>query len=99
MAWSKPCSSPEPYEAEWVAFDPPRHCAHEGGHDGYPDGYSGRIELTLAADGAGTRLAVRHVFPPRREYERFVETYHLAWPKALARLAAYLTPRDAATHS
>ncbi len=97
MGWTKPCSSPEPYEAEWVAFDPPRLCAHEGGHSGYPDGYSGRIDLALTPAGEGTRLAVTHAFPPRREYERFVETYHLAWPKALARLEAYLTPKDVTT--
>ncbi len=99
MAWSKPCSSPEPYQAEWVAFDPPSHAAHAGGHAGYPGGYSGRIDLMLAPRDAGTRLVVRHVFPPAREYERFVETYHLSWPKALARLEAYLTPQDPAPTS
>lgn len=94
MAWTKPCSTPEPYEAEWVSFSPPMHAAHEGGHSGYPDGYSGRIDLTLAPLGEGTRLHVTHAFPPTRAYDRFVETYHLSWPKALARLEAYLTPRD-----
>lgn len=94
MGWTKPCSSPEPYEATWAAFDPPRRCAHEGGHSGYPDEYAGRIEMTLTPAGGGTHLDVLHDFPPRREYDRFVETYHLAWPKALARLEAYLTPRE-----
>jgi uncharacterized protein YndB with AHSA1/START domain len=92
MAWTKPCSSPDPYEAEWVAFDPPRACAHQGGHAGYPDGFAGRIDLALAPEGDGTRLSVLHAFPPRRDYDRLVETYALAWPRALARLEAYLTP-------
>jgi uncharacterized protein YndB with AHSA1/START domain len=92
LAWTRPCSSPDPYEATWIAFDPPRRCAHEGGHSGYPDAYAGRIELAVEAVEDGSRLVVRHDFPPRREYERFVETYALAWPKALARLEAYLTP-------
>jgi uncharacterized protein YndB with AHSA1/START domain len=92
MAWTRPCSSPEPYEADWVVFDPPRACAHAGGHSGYPDAYAGRIDLALEPEGDGTRLRVTHAFPPRRDYDRFVETYAVAWPKALARLEAYLTP-------
>ncbi len=96
MGWTRPCSSPEPYEATWVAFDPPHACAHEGGHSGYPDDYAGRIEMELVPLGDGTRLTVRHAFPPRREYERFVETYHLAWPKALARLELHLATEEPA---
>jgi uncharacterized protein YndB with AHSA1/START domain len=46
--WTRPESTPEPFEARWVVFQPPSSCAYEGGHSGYPDGYAGRIGFELA---------------------------------------------------
>lgn len=83
-----------PYEGRWVAFDPPRACAHEGGNSGYPDGYSGRVSYRLEEiPGGGTRLAILHELPARPEYAPFVERYRAAWPRAIARLENLLAPR------
>ncbi len=39
----------------------------------------------------GTRLTIRHQIPARPEYEPFVARYCEAWPRAIARLEAYLS--------
>jgi uncharacterized protein YndB with AHSA1/START domain len=85
MRWNRPGAIP--YQGRWVAYDPPRACAHEGGNSAYPGGYSGRVSFVLAADeGGGTRLSIRHQLPARAEYEPFVVRYREAWPRAIARL-------------
>jgi uncharacterized protein YndB with AHSA1/START domain len=92
MRWTRPGSSVQPFEAVWTAFSAPRVCAYQGGHSGYPDGNAGVVEFTLLADGDATRLQVRHALPDRAEYEGIATRYRQAWPHALERLAAYLTP-------
>jgi uncharacterized protein YndB with AHSA1/START domain len=92
MTWSRPGPMSPPYEGRWVEFDPPRACAYEGGHDGYPDRDAGRVTYTLEPEGQGTRLTTLHTLPDRPEYDRYVELYRDVWPRALARLIAYLTP-------
>jgi uncharacterized protein YndB with AHSA1/START domain len=96
FTWRREGSSPQPFTARWVVFQPPTSCAFEGGHAGYPDGYGGRIGFELAprrADGsAGTVLITRHRLPTRLDYEPVIATYRSAWPRALGRLVAYLTP-------
>jgi uncharacterized protein YndB with AHSA1/START domain len=90
MRWHRPGAVA--YEGQWVAFDPPRACAHEGGNHAYPDGYSGRVGFALAAEaGGGTRLSILHQLPARAEYEPIIERYRGAWPRAIARLEAYLS--------
>jgi uncharacterized protein YndB with AHSA1/START domain len=90
MRWHRPGAVP--YAGRWVEFDPPRACAHEGGNHAYPDGYSGRVGFTLAPGaGGGTRLSILHQLPARAEYEPFIERYRGAWPRAIARLEAYLS--------
>ena len=94
MRWHRPGVQPpgvESYEGRWVEFDPPGACAHEGGNPAYPDGTSGRVGFVLAAEaGGGTRISIRHQLPARAEYDPFRERYRGAWPRAIARLEAYL---------
>ena len=92
LRWNRPGSIP--FEGRWDTFAAPVSCAYEGGNAGHPDGYGGRVEFTLACDGEWTVLAVRHAIPDRPEYRPFVESYREAWPRALARLAAFLTPES-----
>lgn len=105
LRWRREGSSAEPFAARWVVFDPPRACAFEGGHAGYPDGYGGRIGFEIAPRGgaagaqggaaaeAGSVLFTRHRIPARPDYMPVIATYRDAWPRALARLAATLTPQ------
>jgi uncharacterized protein YndB with AHSA1/START domain len=93
LTWRRPGSSAEPYAGTWVAFEVPRACAMAGGQPGHPDGYAGRIDWTIEPDNGGTRLVTRHRMPPRMEYAPLAALYALAWPRALDRLVAYLTPR------
>lgn len=90
LRWSRPDSSPQPFVARWTRFDPPRACVYEGGHDGYPDGYAGRVVFELEPEGGGTRLAVRHEMPAREAYRPWIARYREAWPRALARLTDVL---------
>jgi len=92
MRWHRMDSSPWPYEATWVVFEPPLRCACHGGHQGYPNRDVGLMEFTLAPCEGGTRVSVRHAMPATPEYEGFAANYQEAWPRALARLARYLTP-------
>ena len=92
LAWKKEGSSPQPYEARWTAFDPPRACAFRGGHAGYPHGDAGAVRFTLREGASGTVLETEHEFPPGAEYEPFIARYREAWPRALARLQVYLDP-------
>ena len=73
-----------------MVFQRPVACAYEGGHAGYPDGYAGRAGFEIAALGAGAIRITRHRLPARPDYEPIVEISRAAWPRALARLAAYL---------
>ncbi len=94
LRWSRAGSSAEPFEGAWTAWSPPVLAAYAGGHDGYPDRHAGTVTFALEdADGA-PRLTVRHAFPPRAEYEPIADRYRDAWPRALARLTAYLTPEE-----
>lgn len=92
LRWNRPQSSKEAYEGRWTVFDPPRACDFEGGHAGYPEGYAGHVHCAFAPQEGGTVLQVWHEFPSRQEYEPFVARFLAAWPRALRRLGAYLTP-------
>ena len=92
LRWTRKGASPEPFAGHWVVLQPPTSCAFEGGHSGYPDGYAGRVGFELARRDTGSVLITRHRLPARPEYAPFAETYAGAWPRALARLVAYLTP-------
>lgn len=92
MRWHRPYSSPMPYEATWIDFDPPKRCSCRGGHEGYPNRDAGLIEFTLAPSERGVRLHVRHELPGGKLYEPFADSYREAWPRALGRLAKYLQP-------
>ena len=91
MRWSR--QGAIPYHGRWVEFDPPRACAYEGGNHAYPDGVAGRVGFALAAEGGGgTRLSILHQIPAGPGYEPFLERHRAAWPQAIARLEAYLSP-------
>ncbi len=92
MRWTRPGSSPQPFDAVWTAFQPGASCAFQGGHAGYPDGNGGAIEYTLVPAGTGTLLHVRHTLPDRAGYGPIAAKFQVAWPRALVRLEAYLTP-------
>lgn len=92
MRWNRPGAIP--FEGRWVAFEPPRACAYEGGNAEYPDGHAGRVEYALSeAPGGGTLLSILHLMPARPDYEPHVERYRAAWPRALARLGAVIEAR------
>jgi uncharacterized protein YndB with AHSA1/START domain len=90
--WTRAGASDEPYVGVWQVFDPPRACAYDGGHAGYPNGDAGHVAFALAADGPGTRLHVTHAFPPGAGYESIAERYQGAWIRALERLGHHLAP-------
>ena len=95
MRWSKPGSSPEPFEARWVEFVPPARAGFQGGHAGYPDHNAGTVWYELAGTATGTGLRVRHELPARKGYETLITPWREAWPRALKRLQRYLaTPAD-----
>jgi len=90
LRWNRTGSSVQPFEGRWVVFQRPMSCAYEGGHAGYPDGYAGRAGFELALRDGGATLITRHRLPARPDYEPIVTVYRAAWPRALARLVAYL---------
>ncbi len=90
LRWTGPGASLQPFEGRWVVFRRPLSCAFDGGHSGYPDGNAGRVGFELAECGLGTVLITRHRLPQRLDYEPIAEIYRGAWPRALARLAAWL---------
>ena len=92
--WRRPESSEHPFAGEWSVFEPVARCGFTGGHPGYPDGNAGRIEFVLEPSGTGTTLIATHALPARVEYATVAQTYTLAWPRALGRLADYLEPRE-----
>ncbi len=96
LSWDGPDASERPFEGHWVVLRKPGSCAYEGGHAGYPDGYAGRVGFELAPVAGGTVLITRHLLPARPDYEPIAERYRAAWPRALARLAAYLEQAPAA---
>ena len=49
---------------------------------------------TIAEGGGGALLRIVHQLPGRAEYEPFVERYRTEWPRAIARLEAYLGLSD-----
>lgn len=93
LTWKRPGSSDQPFTGTWVAFDPARTCAFEGGQSGHPDGYAGHVDWMLESAEGGTRLVTVHRMPPRMEYAPLAALYALAWPRALDRLVEYLTPQ------
>ena len=97
LRWTRATSSPTAFEARWVEWDPPVRAAFRGGHAGYPNGDAGVVTFTLEADaaGAGTHLDVRHQVPDGAGYADLAREWGAAWPRALARLAAYLAPLPA----
>ena len=92
LAWDGPFSTREPLRGRWTIVISPVACAYRGGHSGYPDGDAGDVAFELQAVPAGTRLRTRHTMPGRPEYEPFADRYRAAWPRALARLVAYMAP-------
>jgi uncharacterized protein YndB with AHSA1/START domain len=92
MRWTRPGRSGVPFEARWVEFTPPVRAAFQGGHAGYPDGNAGTVWFELTADAGMTRLHVRHELPARQGYEKMIETWRTAWPRALERLQRHLAP-------
>ena len=92
MRWHRSGSTAWPYEATWTAFEPPRRCACRGGHQGYPNRDAGLIEFTVEGASPEARLRVRHTLPGGPEYGAIADDYRSAWPRALARLRAYLQP-------
>ncbi|OGF04982.1 MAG: hypothetical protein A2W00_08340 [Candidatus Eisenbacteria bacterium RBG_16_71_46] len=99
LIWTRPGSTPQPFEARWVVFEPTSSAAFDGGHSGYPDGYAGRVGFELASRGEGTVLVTRHRLPARPDYEPISATYRAAWPRALERLVAYLDGETPAASS
>ena len=54
-------------------------------------GWTGEARVQIAPLGSGSVLITRHRMPARLDYEPTVASYRTAWPRALSRLAAYLT--------
>lgn len=52
-----------------------------------------RVGFELALLGTVAVLITRHRLPARPDYEPIVAVYRAAWPRALARLVAYLDQR------
>jgi uncharacterized protein YndB with AHSA1/START domain len=92
MTWDGPGASAEPFRGQWTAVTPPDACGYHGGHAEYPDGDAGSVTFELEPMASGTRLHTRHTLPGHSDYEPVAARYRAAWPRALARLAAYLTP-------
>ena len=92
MRWDRAGSSSEPFEARWVEFAPYARAAFQGGHVGYPRGDAGTVWYVLEPDSHGTRLTVTHTLPAHAGYEPVLAAWKNAWPRALERLARYLTP-------
>jgi GTP-binding protein HflX len=93
LEWDRPGATAEPYVGRWTEWNAPFSCAFHGGHSGYPDGDAGRVTFTLDDARAGaTLLIVRHTMPETPAYAGWIESYRGAWPRALERLGAYVTP-------
>jgi uncharacterized protein YndB with AHSA1/START domain len=92
LRWTGARASAEPFEGRWRAFDPDTHCAFDGGHTGYPDGYAGRVDFELEPKDGATHLIVKHAMPETPAYAGWIESYRGAWPRALDRLREYVTP-------
>ena len=92
MTWDGPGAAAEPFRGQWTAVTPPDACGYHGGHAGYPDGDAGSVTFELEPLASGTRLHTRHTLPGQPDYEPVAARYRAAWPRALARLAVYLTP-------
>lgn len=90
LRWNR--EGARPFTGRWLVFQRPGSCAFEGGHSGHPDGYAGRVGFEIAPRGTGSVLITRHRLPTRLDYEPVIAEYRTAWPRALARLAEYLTP-------
>ena len=93
LRWTREGSSREPFMARWVEFEAPERAGFQGGHAGYPEGSAGTVWYVLepAADG-GTWLQVAHELPGGEAHAKLLAGWRTAWPRALDRLAAYLTP-------
>ena len=92
VAWAGPGASVEPFRGQWTRMTPPDACGYRGGHAGYPNGDAGSVTFELEPLAVGTRLLTHHTLPGHPEYEPIAIRYRAAWPRALARLVAYLTP-------
>ena len=76
----------------WTEIDPPNRIALRHGESrGDPDAFES--VLTFEADGAGTRLEMRTVFPTKELRDEAVETHHAVegGQQTLGSLAAYVT--------
>jgi len=93
MRWRRAFSSPWPYEATWIEFESPTRAVCRGGHQGYPNRDAGTITFEVTPAGAGSKLHVTHEMGSPDLYSTFAKGYSDAWPRALKRLADYLTPK------
>ena len=93
MRWTRPGGSGLPFEARWIVWSPPTSAAFTGGHAGYPDGTAGTVRFTLTSlEDGGTRLRLEHETPATPAHAAALASWRDAWPRALARLDAYLAP-------
>lgn len=100
LRWTRAGASAQPFVARWTEFAPGAIASFEGGHAGYPGGRAGAVRFELERSPAGgTRLVVTHEIPEGPEHEPFLDSWRTAWPRALDRLAHYLSPDDASERS
>ena len=92
LRWKQARSGAMDFAGRWVHFDRPFACAFEGSHEGHPDGHAGRVAFVLEPAGPETLLTTRHEPPDQPECAPVIARYRDAWPRALARLAAHLSP-------
>jgi uncharacterized protein YndB with AHSA1/START domain len=92
LRWKRAGPGAPAFAGRWVHFDRPFACIFEGGHEGYPDEYAGRVAFVLEPAGPATLLTTRHALPDQPEYAPVLAHYRDAWPTALARLAAHVSP-------
>ena len=93
LRWTRASASAHPFVARWQEWAPPERASFEGGHPGYPGGSAGVVTFRLEALATGgTRLTVTHTTDAGAEFEPFAAGWRAAWPRALDRLARYLSP-------
>jgi uncharacterized protein YndB with AHSA1/START domain len=91
LRWTRPGSSGLAFEGRWLEVTPPVRARFRGGHAGYPGGDAGEVGFALAPLDAGCRVDVRHAVPDDAAFAPHVAEWRAAWPRALERLARYLS--------
>lgn len=90
MRWTRRAGTGEPFVARWLRLAAPGHASFRGGHEGYPGGDAGEVEFTIAEEGEGSRVDIRHVVPAGDDYAPLLAEWQAAWPRALDRLERHL---------